>query len=82
MNEANILNFELGPENELQLVKKFKSFQRQYLAVYLLVMGRLHCVRGENHVVGYKANTRNMTKAPTGYKALIYTSYTTRMGLI
>ncbi|KAF1805080.1 hypothetical protein V8B55DRAFT_1494628 [Mucor lusitanicus] len=39
MNEANILNFELGPENELQLVKQFKSFQRQYLAVYLLVMG-------------------------------------------
>lgn len=39
MNEANILNFELGPENELQLVKHFKSFQRQYLAVYLLVMG-------------------------------------------
>jgi hypothetical protein len=42
MNEANnILNFELGPEHELQLVKKFKSFQRQYLAVYLTVMGKI-----------------------------------------
>jgi hypothetical protein len=39
MNEA-ILNFELGPENELELVKKFKSFQRQYLTVYLTVMGK------------------------------------------
>ncbi|CAO3608884.1 unnamed protein product [Mucor hiemalis] len=37
MNEA-ILNFELGPENEIELVKSFKSFQRQYLAVYLTVM--------------------------------------------
>ncbi|CEP07653.1 hypothetical protein [Parasitella parasitica] len=35
----NELNFELGPENEIQLLKQFKSFQRQYLAVYLLVMG-------------------------------------------
>jgi hypothetical protein len=39
MHEA-ILNFELGPENEVQLVKTFKSFQRQYLAVYLTVMGK------------------------------------------
>lgn len=37
-----MLNFELGPENEIQLVKQFKSFQRQYLAVYLLVMGKIH----------------------------------------
>lgn len=38
MNEA-ILNFEFGPENEIDKVKSFKSFQRQYLAVYLTVMG-------------------------------------------
>ncbi|RCI03949.1 Molybdate-anion transporter [Rhizopus stolonifer] len=39
MNEANTIGFEIGHDNELQLVKKFKSFQRQYLTVYLTVMG-------------------------------------------
>ncbi|KAI8085387.1 hypothetical protein BDF21DRAFT_236573 [Thamnidium elegans] len=34
-----IQSFELGPENEPQLLKQFKSFQRQYLTVYLAVMG-------------------------------------------
>lgn len=38
MNE-DILNFELDPEHEFQLAKKFKAFQIQYLVVYLTVMG-------------------------------------------
>lgn len=40
MNEG-ILSFELDPEHEFQLSKKFKVFQRQYLAVYLTVMGNI-----------------------------------------
>ncbi|GAA5805204.1 hypothetical protein HPULCUR_010718 [Helicostylum pulchrum] len=37
--ESAIQSFELGPENEPQLLKQFKSFQWQYLTVYLAVMG-------------------------------------------
>ncbi|KAI8890100.1 DUF791-domain-containing protein [Backusella circina FSU 941] len=36
---SDIQSFELGPDNETQLLKKFKSFQIKYLAVYLTVMG-------------------------------------------
>jgi hypothetical protein len=37
---AEVVNFEIGPENEVQLLKQFKSFQIKYLAVYLTVMGK------------------------------------------
>lgn len=37
--ESAIQVFELGPENQPQLLKKFKTFQWQYLTVYLTVMG-------------------------------------------
>jgi hypothetical protein len=37
---SDIQSFELGPDNEIQLLKKFKSFQIKYLAVYLTVMGK------------------------------------------
>ncbi|KAI8875270.1 DUF791-domain-containing protein [Backusella circina FSU 941] len=36
---AEVINFEIGPENEVQLLQKFKRFQIKYLAVYLTVMG-------------------------------------------
>lgn len=39
--ESAIQSFELGPENEPQLLKQFKSFQWQYLTVYLAVMGNM-----------------------------------------
>jgi hypothetical protein len=37
---TEVVNFEIGPENEVQLLKQFKSFQIKYLAVYLTVMGK------------------------------------------
>ncbi|KAI7905780.1 uncharacterized protein BX663DRAFT_500890 [Cokeromyces recurvatus] len=39
MLEVNTYNFDYNSNNEIQLVKQFKSFQRQYLVVYLTVMG-------------------------------------------
>jgi hypothetical protein len=78
MNETNILDFELGPENEIKLVKQFKSFQRQYLAVYLLVMGKIIDLGTQKKVL----KLTNMFKVLIGFKDLIYTSYTTRMVLI
>ncbi|KAI9485484.1 MAG: hypothetical protein EXX96DRAFT_545278 [Benjaminiella poitrasii] len=39
MLEANSINFDFNSENDPQLAKQFKAFQRQYLLVYLTVMG-------------------------------------------